>query len=160
VTAKARAALAEIMRELARENGIPIIEDIALARVLLYRRGEGGSLGAGGNLSRSRRDSRLCLPRAEVVTGLLRFGLREVPHETCRPGRCSRSRPRICPAQRPLLAVAVLGVVALLILPLPGGSRLTVCWLSASAWRCSSCWSRWAWLVPSTSRSSRLCCWW
>ena len=37
VTAKGKGRLAEIMRELARENGIPIIEDIALAR-LLYRR--------------------------------------------------------------------------------------------------------------------------
>lgn len=37
VTAKGKGRLAEIMRELARENGIPIIEDIALAR-LLYRK--------------------------------------------------------------------------------------------------------------------------
>jgi flagellar biosynthesis protein FlhB len=37
VTAKGKGRLAEIMRELARENGIPIIEDTTLAR-LLYRR--------------------------------------------------------------------------------------------------------------------------
>jgi flagellar biosynthesis protein FlhB len=37
VTAKGKGRLAEIMRELAREHGIPIIEDIPLAR-LLYRR--------------------------------------------------------------------------------------------------------------------------
>jgi len=37
VTAKGKGRLAEIMRELAREHGIPIIEDVALAR-LLYRR--------------------------------------------------------------------------------------------------------------------------
>jgi len=37
VTAKGKGQLAEIMRDLARENGIPIVEDIALAR-LLYRR--------------------------------------------------------------------------------------------------------------------------
>jgi flagellar biosynthesis protein FlhB len=37
VTAKGKGRLAEIMRELARENGIPIIEDIPLAR-LLYRK--------------------------------------------------------------------------------------------------------------------------
>jgi flagellar biosynthetic protein FlhB len=37
VTAKGKGRLAEYMRELARENGIPIVENIALAR-LLYRR--------------------------------------------------------------------------------------------------------------------------
>jgi len=37
VTAKGKGQLAEIMRDLAREHGIPIVEDIALAR-LLYRR--------------------------------------------------------------------------------------------------------------------------
>ena len=37
VTAKGKGRLAEIMRELAREHGIPIIEDVPLAR-LLYRR--------------------------------------------------------------------------------------------------------------------------
>jgi len=37
VTAKGKGQLAEIMRELAHEHGIPIVEDIALAR-LLYRR--------------------------------------------------------------------------------------------------------------------------
>ena len=37
VTAKGKGQLAEIMRDLARENGIPIVEDIPLAR-LLYRR--------------------------------------------------------------------------------------------------------------------------
>ena len=37
VTAKGKGKLAEIMRDLAREHGIPIYEDIALAR-LLYRR--------------------------------------------------------------------------------------------------------------------------
>jgi flagellar biosynthetic protein FlhB len=37
VTAKGKGKLAEIMRELAREHGIPIVENIALAR-LLYRR--------------------------------------------------------------------------------------------------------------------------
>lgn len=37
VTAKGKGQLAEIMREIARENGIPIVEDIPLAR-LLYRR--------------------------------------------------------------------------------------------------------------------------
>jgi flagellar biosynthesis protein FlhB len=37
VTAKGKGRLAEIMRELARENGIPIIEDVPLAR-LLYRK--------------------------------------------------------------------------------------------------------------------------
>jgi flagellar biosynthesis protein FlhB len=37
VTAKGKGALAEHMRELARNNGVPIVENIALAR-LLYRR--------------------------------------------------------------------------------------------------------------------------
>ena len=37
VTAKGKGELAEYMRELARENGIPIVENIALAR-LLYRK--------------------------------------------------------------------------------------------------------------------------
>lgn len=37
VTAKGKGQLAEYMRDLARENGIPIVENIALAR-LLYRR--------------------------------------------------------------------------------------------------------------------------
>jgi flagellar biosynthesis protein FlhB len=37
VTAKGKGQLAEIMRDLAREHGIPIVEDIPLAR-LLYRR--------------------------------------------------------------------------------------------------------------------------
>jgi len=37
VTAKGKGQLAEIMRDLAHEHGIPIVEDIALAR-LLYRR--------------------------------------------------------------------------------------------------------------------------
>jgi len=37
VTAKGKGVLAEYMRELARENGIPIVEDIPLAR-LLYRK--------------------------------------------------------------------------------------------------------------------------
>jgi flagellar biosynthesis protein FlhB len=37
VTAKGKGLLAELMRDLARQSGIPIIEDIALAR-LLYRR--------------------------------------------------------------------------------------------------------------------------
>lgn len=37
VTAKGKGQLAEIMRDLARQNGIPIVEDIPLAR-LLYRR--------------------------------------------------------------------------------------------------------------------------
>jgi flagellar biosynthesis protein FlhB len=37
VTAKGKGQLAEIMRELAHEHGIPIVEDIPLAR-LLYRR--------------------------------------------------------------------------------------------------------------------------
>lgn len=37
VTAKGKGQLAELMRELAREHGIPIVEDIPLAR-LLYRR--------------------------------------------------------------------------------------------------------------------------
>jgi len=37
VTAKGKGVLAEMMRELARENGIPIVENIALAR-LLYKR--------------------------------------------------------------------------------------------------------------------------
>ncbi len=37
VTAKGKGRLAEIMRELARENGIPIIENVPLAR-LLYRK--------------------------------------------------------------------------------------------------------------------------
>ena len=37
VTAKGKGQLAEYMRELARENGIPIVENIPLAR-LLYRR--------------------------------------------------------------------------------------------------------------------------
>ena len=37
VTAKGKGRLADIMRELAREHSIPIIEDIPLAR-LLYRR--------------------------------------------------------------------------------------------------------------------------
>jgi flagellar biosynthesis protein FlhB len=37
VTAKGKGRLAEIMRELAREHGIPIVEDIPLAR-LLYRK--------------------------------------------------------------------------------------------------------------------------
>jgi flagellar biosynthesis protein FlhB len=37
VTAKGKGQLAEFMRELARENGIPVVEDVPLAR-LLYRR--------------------------------------------------------------------------------------------------------------------------
>jgi flagellar biosynthesis protein FlhB len=37
VTAKGKGALAEFMRDLARENGIPIVENVPLAR-LLYRR--------------------------------------------------------------------------------------------------------------------------
>ena len=37
VTAKGKGQLAEIMRDLARMHGVPIVEDIALAR-LLYRR--------------------------------------------------------------------------------------------------------------------------
>jgi len=37
VTAKGKGVLAEYMRELARENAIPIVEDIPLAR-LLYRK--------------------------------------------------------------------------------------------------------------------------
>jgi flagellar biosynthetic protein FlhB len=37
VTAKGKGQLAEYMRDLARENGIPIVENIPLAR-LLYRR--------------------------------------------------------------------------------------------------------------------------
>jgi flagellar biosynthesis protein FlhB len=37
VTAKGKGQLAELMRELARENGIPIVEDVPLAR-LLYRK--------------------------------------------------------------------------------------------------------------------------
>ncbi|HTP51261.1 MAG TPA: EscU/YscU/HrcU family type III secretion system export apparatus switch protein [Anaeromyxobacteraceae bacterium] len=37
VTAKGKGALAEYMRELARENAVPIVQDIALAR-LLYRK--------------------------------------------------------------------------------------------------------------------------
>jgi flagellar biosynthesis protein FlhB len=37
VTAKGKGQLAEFMRELARENGIPIVEDVPLAR-LLYRK--------------------------------------------------------------------------------------------------------------------------
>jgi flagellar biosynthesis protein FlhB len=37
VTAKGKGVLAEMMRELARDNGIPIVENIALAR-LLYKR--------------------------------------------------------------------------------------------------------------------------
>jgi flagellar biosynthesis protein FlhB len=37
VTAKGKGALAEYMRDLARENGIPIVQDIPLAR-LLYRK--------------------------------------------------------------------------------------------------------------------------
>jgi len=37
VTAKGKGQLAEIMRDLARQHGIPIVEDVALAR-LLYRR--------------------------------------------------------------------------------------------------------------------------
>ena len=37
VTAKGKGVLAEMMRELARENGIPIVENIPLAR-LLYKR--------------------------------------------------------------------------------------------------------------------------
>jgi flagellar biosynthesis protein FlhB len=37
VIAKGKGALAEIMRDLARENGVPIVEDIPLAR-LLYKR--------------------------------------------------------------------------------------------------------------------------
>jgi len=37
VIAKGKGKLAEIMREIARENGIPIVEDIPLAR-LLYKR--------------------------------------------------------------------------------------------------------------------------
>jgi flagellar biosynthesis protein FlhB len=37
VTAKGKGALAEYMRDLARENGIPIVEDVPLAR-LLYRK--------------------------------------------------------------------------------------------------------------------------
>lgn len=37
ITAKGKGKLAEVMRELARENGIPIVEDIPLAR-LLYKK--------------------------------------------------------------------------------------------------------------------------
>jgi len=37
VTAKGKGALAEFMRDLARQNGIPIVQDVALAR-LLYRK--------------------------------------------------------------------------------------------------------------------------
>lgn len=37
VTAKGKGALAEYMRELARENGVPIVQDVPLAR-LLYRK--------------------------------------------------------------------------------------------------------------------------
>jgi flagellar biosynthetic protein FlhB len=37
VTAKGKGVLAEMMRDLARENGVPIVEDIPLAR-LLYKR--------------------------------------------------------------------------------------------------------------------------
>jgi flagellar biosynthetic protein FlhB len=37
VTAKGKGKLAEVMRDLARENGVPIVEDIALAR-LLYKK--------------------------------------------------------------------------------------------------------------------------
>ncbi len=37
VTAKGKGVLAELMRELARENGVPIVQDVPLAR-LLYRK--------------------------------------------------------------------------------------------------------------------------
>jgi flagellar biosynthetic protein FlhB len=37
LTAKGKGALAEYMRELARENAVPIVEDVPLAR-LLYRK--------------------------------------------------------------------------------------------------------------------------
>ncbi len=37
VTAKGKGALAELMRDLARENAVPIVQDIPLAR-LLYRK--------------------------------------------------------------------------------------------------------------------------
>ena len=41
VTAKGKGALAEHMRELARANGVPIVENIPLAR-LLYKRVKAG----------------------------------------------------------------------------------------------------------------------
>jgi len=43
VTAKGKGVLAETMRDLARENGVPIVENIALAR-LLYKRVKVGKL--------------------------------------------------------------------------------------------------------------------
>jgi len=81
-------------------------------------------------------------------------GLAEVARmETCRPGPLlPASRPRICPAQRgpsarrwPCWAWSPL----LNSCPLPALALDGLLGLSASAWRCSSCWSRWAWgLVP------------
>jgi len=80
-----------------------------------------------------------------------------VPHETCRPGRCSRSPPRICPAQRPSARGGRAGRGRPLDSALPA---LALDGLLAvrSAWRCSSCWSRWAWLGPLDFSVSRLCC--
>jgi len=46
VTAKGKGKLAEIMRDLARENGIPIVEDVALARLLHRKVKVGGKVPA------------------------------------------------------------------------------------------------------------------
>jgi flagellar biosynthesis protein FlhB len=46
VIAKGKGQLAEIMRDLARSNGVPIVQDIALARVLYKRVKVGGSVPA------------------------------------------------------------------------------------------------------------------
>jgi len=52
--------------------------------------------------------------RVLIVTGLLRFGLREVPHETAAPAAAPAPAPGSAPRSDLLLAVAVLGVVALI----------------------------------------------
>jgi hypothetical protein len=61
------------------------------------------------------------------------------------------------PRSEVILAMAVLGVVAVLVMPLPA-LVLTDCSPSASALACSSCWSRWVWLARSTFPSSLPCC--
>ncbi|MGC4120559.1 MAG: flagellar biosynthesis protein FlhA [Myxococcales bacterium] len=110
VTAKGKGVLAEKMRELARENGVPIVQDIPLAR-LLYKRVKVGR--------------EVPAQTYKAVAAVLAFVYRITGKSFRSPGMSASDPATGAPGPgkgvtaQTALAFAVLGVLSILILPVP-----------------------------------------
>ena len=113
VTAKGKGEQAENIRDLARQHGIPIVENIPLAR-LLVPQGQGGPPGAGRDLQGGRRHPGLRLPDAGTSIGSEPRFARGPPMSDFAGASASRG---INP--QTVLTFAVLAIVGILVLPLP-----------------------------------------